>query len=103
MLIRAEHNRKVDHELEYLKPSVQQAPVLGKLAIEVGRNPKRDARVALLEVRALNITLMVPRNHPQPNNLHEVKVGELESSLQVPRNHPQPHNLHPVDLNAIWV
>ena len=79
LLIRAEHNRKVDHELDYLKPSVQQAPVLGKVLLEVARNPKREARTAELAVRAMNITLMVPRNHPTP------------------------HKLQPVELNAIWV
>ena len=79
LLIRAEHNRKVDHELDYLKPTVQQAPVLGQVSIAIERDRKRAERTAQLEVRAMNLTLMVPCNHPQP------------------------HNLQPIALNAIWV
>lgn len=34
LLIRAEHNRKVQHELGYLIPTIEQAPVLGQRTIE---------------------------------------------------------------------
>jgi hypothetical protein len=67
-LIRATHNRKVKHELGYLMPTIEQAPVLGQLSIELQRNPQRPARTAHLELRAMQVILEVSRNHPKPHN-----------------------------------
>jgi hypothetical protein len=41
LLIRAEDNRKVQHELDYLIPTMAQAPVLGEKTMAIQRNPKR--------------------------------------------------------------
>jgi len=35
LLIRAEHNRKVQHELDYLLPNIAQAPMLGEKTIAI--------------------------------------------------------------------
>jgi hypothetical protein len=40
LLIRAEHTRKVQHELGYLLPTIEQAPGLGQCTIRLQRNPK---------------------------------------------------------------
>ena len=53
LLIRAEHNRKVQHELGYLIATIAQAPVLGQKTIEVQRHPKHAARQADLTVRGM--------------------------------------------------
>ncbi len=61
--IRAAHNCKVQHECNYLIPTIEQAPVLSHLTLELHRNPTRPARTAHLQIRAMSVTLEVPRNH----------------------------------------
>jgi hypothetical protein len=75
LLIRLEHNRSVDHELKRLIPTVNQAPILGDMTIEIDRNPKRKARTARLTLRGQSITIKVPANHPKPHNLEPITVN----------------------------
>lgn len=77
LLIRAEHNRKVQHELDYLIPALAQAPVLGQQTIELERNPERPARSAILTVRAMQVTIEVPRHHKQPKQCQPVTLNVL--------------------------
>ena len=77
LLIRAAHNRKVQHELGYLIPTIEQAPVLGEKTIEVQRNPERPARVAKLIVRGMQVTMEVPRHHKQPSQRQPVRLNVL--------------------------
>jgi hypothetical protein len=77
LLIRAEHNRKVQHELDYLIPTIEQAPVLGQHTIELERNPERPARSATLTVRAMQVTIEVPRHHKQPKQCQPVTLNVL--------------------------
>jgi hypothetical protein len=63
LLIRAAHNRKVEHELGYLIPTIEQAPVLGQCSITLQRNPKRPERCAQLSVRGMQVTIELPRHH----------------------------------------
>lgn len=77
LLIRAEHNRKVQHELDYLIPTIEQAPVLGEKTIEIERNPKRPARKASLTVRGMEVTIAVPRAHKQASQWQPVVVNVL--------------------------
>lgn len=69
LLLRVSHNRKVRHELGYLIPTLEQAPVMGTTAIDINRNPKQAARSAQLQVRAMEVTIEIPRHHPQPKTL----------------------------------
>jgi hypothetical protein len=75
LLIRLDHNRAVDHELKRLIPTINQAPILGDVTIEIDRNPKRKARTANLTLRGQAITIKVPLNHPKPHNLQPVTVN----------------------------
>jgi hypothetical protein len=77
LLIRAEHNRKVQHELGYLSPTVEQAPVLGQHTIELERNPERPARCATLTVRAMQVTIEVPRHHKALKECQPVTLNVL--------------------------
>jgi hypothetical protein len=76
-LIRVAHNRKVQHELGYLLPTLNQAPILGSFSLEVERNPTRPSRTAMLQLRALQIILEVPRNPPQPHSLKPVTLNAI--------------------------
>jgi hypothetical protein len=77
LLIRGEYNRKVQHELDYLIPMIEQAPVMGQCTIEVARNPERPARQATLTVRGMSATIEVPRNHPQSKGCSPVILNVL--------------------------
>lgn len=85
LLIRAKANRQVNHELGKLFATLSQAPVLGELNISLERNPKRPAREAHLQIRALQVTLEVPqhlakesRSRLSPVTLNAVFVEEME-------------------------
>lgn len=77
LLIRATHNRKVRHELGYLLPTLNQAPIMGNISLEIQRNPTRPGRTAHLQLRALQLILEVPRNHPQPHTLKPVTLNAI--------------------------
>jgi Transposase DNA-binding len=70
LLIRAEHNRKVQQELDYLIPTIERANVMGQMNIEIPRNPERSARTACLVMRAMAVTIEVPRHHQQRSTYH---------------------------------
>ena len=81
LLVRAKTNRKIKHELGQLFATLSQSPVLGTLTIEVRRNPKRPARTAHLQIRAITVVLEVPdhlsNNHPlTPIELNALLVEE---------------------------
>ena len=91
LLIRAAHNRKVKHELDYLIPTLNQAPILGEITLELERNPKRRARTAQLQLRAMQVTVEVPRNHPKPHSLAPVTLNALlVEEKDVPADRSQP-------------
>ncbi len=77
LLIRAEHNRKVQHELDYLIPTLEQAPILGQQTIDLERNPERPARRATLTLRGMQVTIAVPRPHKGPNQCQPVTLNVL--------------------------
>jgi hypothetical protein len=77
LLIRAEHNRKVQHELDYLIPTIEQAPVLGEHTMELERNPERAARRATFTVRGMQVTIAVPRHHKAPQDCQPVTLNVL--------------------------
>ena len=77
LLIRAQHNRKVDSELGYLIPTLEQAPVLGQLTIQVERNPKRKAREATLTIQAMQVSIAVPRHGQHPKSAQSVPMNAL--------------------------
>ncbi len=84
LLIRAAHNRKVQHELDYLLATIEQAPVLGQQTIAVERNPERPARSATLTVRRMQVTLEVPRHHKAPKACQPVTLNVLLVEETIP-------------------
>lgn len=77
LLIRATHNRKVHHELGYLIPTIEQSPVLGCGKVEIQRNPERPARTAELSVRAMAVTIAVPKDHKQAKQCRPVGMNAI--------------------------
>jgi Transposase Tn5 dimerisation domain/Transposase DNA-binding len=77
LLIRAVQNRKVAHELDYLLPTIAQAPVQGERIIELQRQPDRPARKAHVQLRALAVTLEVPAHQPKRKTVAPVSMNVL--------------------------
>lgn len=90
LLIRAGHNRRVQHELGHLIPTVEQAPVLGQQAIEVNRNPSQAARSTTLALRAMQVTIDVPRQHKQAKQRQPVTLNALLVKEFTPPEQGQP-------------
>ncbi|MBE9077360.1 IS4 family transposase [Romeria aff. gracilis LEGE 07310] len=91
LLIRAAHNRKVEGELGYLIPTLAQAPIQGQLSVEVARNPQRPARQATLTLRAMTLTIAVPRNGKQAPAAQPVQLNAvLAEETQPPADGSQP-------------
>ncbi|UBF29809.1 hypothetical protein K9N68_36925 (plasmid) [Kovacikia minuta CCNUW1] len=90
LLIRAEHNRKVRHELDYLIPAIEQAPVLGQQTLTLERNPERSARSATLTVRGLQVSIEVPRHHKQPKQCQPVTLNVLLVEEATPPSEGKP-------------
>jgi len=77
LLIRAEYNRRVQQEFGYLIPTMEQAPVLGEQTIEIERNPEHPARRATFSIRAMQVTIEVPRHHKSAQPCYPVTLGAL--------------------------
>ena len=80
LLIRVQTNRQIRQEWGKLFTALEQSPVLGAFTVEVHRTPERAARTADVQLRALQVTLEVPKH--------------------LARHHC---DLQPVTLNALWV
>lgn len=77
LLIRAVQNRCVRHELGHLLPTIQQSPELSHATLPVQRRPDRPAYLAQLTLRAMRLTLEVPRHHPQAKQFQPLEINVL--------------------------
>ena len=90
MLIRAEHNRKLANELGYLIPTIEQGPVLGQCTLELKRNPQREARRATLTLRAMEVTIEVPRHHLKRSQYQPVPLNVILVEEENPKDGGKP-------------
>jgi hypothetical protein len=65
LILRCDHNRRIEHPLEYAHAAVRAAPLLGTVSIEVPRTHEKKARTASVEVRAQRMQI-VPNNYRDP-------------------------------------
>lgn len=77
LLIRAVQNRRVQHELGYLLPTIQQSSELGRRSIPICRRPERPAYLAQLSLRAMRLRLEVPQHHPQAKQFQPIEINVL--------------------------
>lgn len=77
LLIRAVQNRHVQHELGYLLPTIQQAPELSRSSLPIQRRGDRPAYLAQLSLRAMRLTLDVPKHHPQAKQFQPIEMNVL--------------------------
>jgi len=77
LLIRAKHNRCVEHELKYLQAAIANVPPSGTVKVLVPKQEGKRARTAFLKLRYGSFTILPPRNyrhhtHFQPITLNVV-------------------------------
>lgn len=85
LLIRATHNRRVDHEAKYLHDAVQAAPVVGELTVTIGRRNDRPPREATLNLRCVPLSLLPPRHHLNRAELTPIPVVVILAEEVGPR------------------
>jgi hypothetical protein len=84
LLIRATHNRRVDHQARYLWDAISQSPPAGQLTIEVGRKDDQPARAATLTVRYGSLEIQPPRHQRQRKGLLPIRVGVILAQEENP-------------------
>lgn len=90
--VRASHDRRVagsiKGERHYLWPKVEAEPPLGqRYSLEVPAGPKRKARVAAMEVRAADVTLLL-KNHQTKTVFPTQVVAVLTREVDPPEGEP---------------
>ena len=107
-LIRARHDRRVAGELAHLVATVEAAPVCARTLVELVRTNKREARLATLEVRRAQVTLLPPRRavkviqhwwaqHPQTAHLAPASLEPLTVGVVLAREVDAPADAEPVE------
>jgi hypothetical protein len=90
LLIRATHNRKLANELGYLIPTIEQGPMVGQSTLEIRRNPQRAARKATLSLRAMEVSIDVPRHHLKRGESQPVIINIILVQEESPSDGGQP-------------
>ncbi len=62
LLIRAEHDRRVDHPSKYLKAAIAQTEAAGEMEVEIPRAKDCSIRIATLTIRYATLTIKAPSN-----------------------------------------
>ena len=68
LLIRATHNRRVEHQERYLWEAMRKSPVLGEWPIALHRRDTQAARTAQVTVRWQSLRVRPPRNGKGPKS-----------------------------------
>lgn len=85
LLIRATHNRRVDHDAQYLHEAVDQAPICGALTVAIGRRDARPPRPATVMLRTVALALRPPhRRAGEAIPVVAVLAAELAPPPDVP-------------------
>jgi hypothetical protein len=93
LLIRGTHNRRVNHEAEYLHAALRQEPIVGELTIEVPRGDERPSRQATLTLRFATLEIQPPRHHLKRATLAPVTIQAVLVEEQNP-----PDEITPIQL-----
>lgn len=83
-LIRATHNRRVDHESKYLHQAIGEIQPCGTITIELQRNPQREARKATLTLRFATLEIQVPLHHKKRSGLKPVSLQVVLAQEEQP-------------------
>jgi IS4 transposase len=84
LLIRAAHNRRVDHESQYLQQAIAQADPCGQLLVEIPAKDERPARTATVTIRLARLTIEPPRHSRQRSQRQPIAVNVVWANEENP-------------------
>ncbi len=84
LLIRAKHNRRIDHELKLLKEAIAQTPSSGQLVISVPRKDDQPSRKANLTISYASFTFPVPSNCPKSSTRKPITLNVISAREENP-------------------
>jgi len=76
ILIRIDHNRRVEHSARYVWEATRQAPVAGEMTVQITPQAEREPREARLAVRFLPLTVLPPHHRPGNGVLLDFVLAE---------------------------
>lgn len=91
LLVRATHNRRVNHPDLYLWDAIEKSAVRGGLTIELKRTDDKPPRVATLTVRFMTLEIEPPRNRPKRASLKSIPLQVILAKEEDP-----PHGVTPI-------
>jgi hypothetical protein len=84
LLIRATHNRRVDHQARYLWETMAQCPVQGEITITLQRRDHQEARSATLTLRYQTLAIQPPQHRRSKEGLSPVEVAVILAQEESP-------------------
>ncbi len=84
LLIRAKHNRRVNHELKFVQKAIAQIPSTGQLKISVPRQDEKKSRTATLTIRYASFDFPPPINRAKSFNHQSVTLNVISALEENP-------------------
>lgn len=84
LLIRAKHNRRVNHELKFVQEAMRQVPDAGQLEILVPRHDEKKSRSATLTIRHASFGFPPPINRAKSFQDKSVSLNVISASEDNP-------------------
>ena len=84
LLIRAKHNRRINHELKKVKQAIAQIPDSGQLKISVPRTDGKQSRTATLTIRDASFDFPPPTNRAKSFNHDSVTLNVISALEENP-------------------
>ena len=84
LLIRAKHNRRVNHELKFVQKAIAQIPSNGQLKILVPRQDEKKSRTATLTIRYASFDFPPPTNRSKSFNHQSVTLNVISALEENP-------------------
>ena len=90
LLIRAKHNRRVNHELKFVKEAIGQIPGAGQLTISLPRQEKKTSRTANLTIRYASFDFPPPINRAKSFKHQSVTLNVISATEENPPTQQKP-------------
>ncbi len=91
-LIRAKHNRRINHELKLVKEAIAQTPSSGQLVISVPRKDDQPTREATLTICYASFTFLASSNRPKSTTKKEIILNVISAREENPPTGKKPIN-----------
>lgn len=90
LLIRAKHNRRVNHELKFIKQAMKRVPDAGQLKISVPRQDEQKSRTANLTIRYASFDFLPPINRAKSFQPQSVTLNAISATEENPPTEVKP-------------